>query len=94
MNRCVTPSGCAPGVERSFAASTGGYLDHETSDLSDRCDAVPTENWLLRPGSIATYLARRDFSYYGLVGNDAVASYLYKLAALQVSRAIVPGRLP
>src|SRR5258708_8003439 len=55
----------------------GGYLDEDTSDLSDRSDAVPTENWLLRPGSIATYLARRDFSHYGLVGNDAPASYLY-----------------
>jgi hypothetical protein len=64
----------------------GGYSNEETSDLSDRCDAVATENWLLRPGSIATYLARRDFSYYGLVGNDAPASYLYKLAALEVTR--------
>jgi len=64
----------------------GGYLEDETSDLSDRCDAIPTENWLLRPGSIATFVAQRDFSHYGLVGNDAPTSFLYKLAALEVTR--------
>jgi hypothetical protein len=64
----------------------GGYLEDETSDLSDRCDAVPTENWLLRPGSIATFIAERDFSDYGLVGNDAPTSWIYKLAALEVTR--------
>src|SRR5262249_27789061 len=75
----------------------GGYLDYETSDLSDRCDAVPTENWLLRPGSIATFIAERDFSDYGLVGNDAPTSWLYKLAALEVTRSRAgdqPGRNP
>lgn len=64
----------------------GGYLDDETSDLSDRVDEVPAENWLLRPGSIATFIAKRDFSSYGLVGNDAPESFLYKLAALEVRR--------
>lgn len=64
----------------------GGYLDDETSDLSDRVDALETASWLMRPGSIATFLAKRDFSYYGLVGNDAPETYLYKLAALEVSR--------
>lgn len=64
----------------------GGYLDDETSDLSDRVEALDeTTTWLMRPGSIATFLAKRDFSHYGLVGNDAPESYLYKLAALEVS---------
>lgn len=63
----------------------GGYLDDETSDLSDRVDAIENASWLMRPGSIATFLAKRDFSHYGLVGNDAPETYLYKLAALEVS---------
>ncbi|MEO8550187.1 MAG: 2OG-Fe(II) oxygenase [Kofleriaceae bacterium] len=64
----------------------GGYSEDETSDLSDRVDAIEPGNWLLRPGSFATFLAKRDFSYYGLVGNDAPETYLYKLAALEVTR--------
>jgi hypothetical protein len=65
----------------------GGYLEDETTDLSDRVDAIDTQNWLMRPGSIATFLAKRDFSNYGLVGNDAPETYLYKLAALEISRS-------
>jgi hypothetical protein len=67
------------------SADGGGYLDDETSDLSDRCDQVPDRSWILRRGSIATYVAKRDFANYGLVGNDARESYIYKLAALEVT---------
>lgn len=64
----------------------GGHMEEDTSDLSDRVDAIEPENWLLRPGSFATFLAKRDFSSYGFVGNDSPETYLYKLAALVVSR--------
>ncbi len=64
----------------------GGLLEHETSDLSEVCDAIPDHAWLARPASIATYLAQREFCEYGLVGNDAADSFLYRLVALQVER--------
>jgi len=62
----------------------GGLLDHETSDLSDLCDAIPDQAWLARPASIATFLTQREFCEYGLVGNDAADSFLYRLVCLEV----------
>ncbi len=65
----------------------GGLMDDETSDLSDRCEAVPDDAWLARPASIATFFAEREFCEYGLVGNDAAESFLYRLVCLEVERA-------
>ena len=62
----------------------GGLLDDETSDLSSVCEAIPDDAWLARPASIATFLAQREFCDYGLVGNDAVDSFLYRLVALEI----------
>jgi hypothetical protein len=42
---------------------------------------------LAHASRLATFLAKRNFSNYGLVGNDAPETYLYKLAALEISRA-------
>lgn len=62
----------------------GGLLEHETSDLSDLCDAIPDDAWLARPASTATFLAEREFCEYGLVGNDAADTFLYRLVCLEV----------
>lgn len=64
----------------------GGLMEDETSDLSGVCAAIPDDAWLARPASIATFLAQREFCDYGLVGNDAVDSFLYRLVALQIER--------
>lgn len=66
----------------------GGFLDSEASSLAPYIvDRVPAESWVFRRRAAATFLREIEFSDYDFVGNDANEAYLYKLAALEVTRA-------
>lgn len=65
----------------------GGYFEDEVSDLRPYLDEeLPHENWLVRRTAAATLLCDIEFATDGYVGNCACDAYLYKLAALEVSR--------
>jgi hypothetical protein len=65
----------------------GGYDDSEASSLAPYLvDTVPVESWVIRTTAAATLLRAIEFSDDGYVGNNAYEAYLYKLAALEVTR--------
>jgi hypothetical protein len=65
----------------------GGYDDSEASSLAPYIvDTVPVQNWVIRRAAAATLLRAVDFADDGFVGNAAYEAYLYKLAAIEVTR--------
>lgn len=71
----------------NFYADGGGYMDHEVSSLQPWIlDRVWVGNWLFRKHAVATYLRTVQFAGDGFVGNAASETFLYKLAALEVTR--------
>ncbi len=67
----------------------GGYEDDEVSDLRPMlAPPLPPEAWIVRRTAAATILGAIEFATDGFVGNGAVESYLYKLAALEVERRV------
>jgi hypothetical protein len=65
----------------------GGFSNEEASSLAPYIvDRIPIDNWVFRGRAAATFLREIYFSDYDFVGNDAVETYLYKLAALEVTR--------
>jgi hypothetical protein len=65
----------------------GGFSDENASSLAPFIvDRIPIESWIFRARAAATFLREIYFSDYDFVGNDAVEAYLYKLAALEVTR--------
>ncbi len=78
---CVT-------FEEPWGADGGGYLDEaDASSLRPYLvDTVPVQNWVMRRNAAATFLRTADHAPDGFIGNGADSSYLYKLAALEVTR--------
>jgi hypothetical protein len=65
----------------------GGYGDDDASTLAPWIvDTVGPENWVFRTTAAATFLRACDFADDGFIGNGAVGSHLYKLAALELKR--------
>jgi hypothetical protein len=66
----------------------GGYLEHEVTSLESHLDKpLPAERWLVRRTAAATFVCALEFAGDGFVGNGAYDAYLYRLAALEVTRA-------
>jgi hypothetical protein len=65
----------------------GGFFEEETTNLEAHlAPPLPPERWLVRRAAAATLLCEIEFASDGFVGNAAVESYLYRLAALEVTR--------
>lgn len=74
-------------VFEGMAGDGGGYVDDDASTLAPWIvDTVGPENWVFRTTAAATFLRECDFADDGFIGNGAVGSHLYKLAALEVTR--------
>jgi 2OG-Fe(II) oxygenase superfamily len=64
----------------------GGYFEDDTTNLEPfLVGTVPIENWIFRHAAAMTFVRAIDFANDGFVGNGATSSYIYKLAALEVS---------
>ena len=65
----------------------GGILDEDNSNLEPYLvDTVPVYNWIIRGTAAATLIREVEFAGDGFIGNAASDAYLYKLAALEVTR--------
>lgn len=65
----------------------GGYFeDHVTSLAPWLAGRIDRDRWIFRRPAAATFQRSIDFSDDGFVGNGAVSSFLYKLAALEITR--------
>lgn len=74
--------------EPAWWGDGGGFDDHEAESLAPYClDVVPADRWVVRPRAAVTMLRTIEFSEDGYVGNGSVESHLYRLAALEVTRA-------
>jgi hypothetical protein len=79
--------GCVT-FEQGWWGDGGGFQDEEAESLASYVvDVVPIQNWIVRPHAAATLLREIAFADDGFVGNGAVESYLYRLAALEVTRS-------
>ena len=73
--------------EREPWGDGGGFDGDEASTLAPFVlDTVPVEWWIVRRTAAATFLRATNFADDGYVGNAAFEAYLYKLAALEVTR--------
>jgi len=73
--------------ENPWGGDGGGYMDDEFTTLEPYIlDTVPADRWILRRRAATTFLREVDFAGDGYLGNGAVESYLYKLAALEITR--------
>jgi hypothetical protein len=74
----------------------GGFFDEETTCLEPYLDApIPAEHWLVRRAAAVTLIGELEFASDGFVGNAASETYLYRLAAIEVTRTPpLPGVLP
>jgi hypothetical protein len=74
-------------VFEGMTGDGGGYADDDASSLAPWiADTVGPERWVFRTTAAATFLRACDFADDGFIGNGAVGSHLYKLAALEVKR--------
>lgn len=65
----------------------GGVMDEDNSNLEPYLvDTVPVENWIIRGTAAATFIRAVEFAGDGFIGNAANDAFLYKLAALEVTR--------
>lgn len=65
----------------------GGYFEHEVTSWEALLDApLPAERWLVRRTAAATLVSELEFAGDGYVGNAAYEAFLYRLAALEVTR--------
>jgi len=72
--------------ENPWGGDGGGYLDDEFTTLEPYIvDTVPVDRWILRRRAAATFVRDVDFAGDGFLGNGATESFLYKLAALEVT---------
>jgi hypothetical protein len=64
----------------------GGYYDEDATNLEPfLAGTVPLDNWIFRTAAAMTFVRAIDFAGDGFIGNGATSSYIYKLAALEVS---------
>jgi hypothetical protein len=65
----------------------GGYFEEDTTNLQPWIiDELPLANWIFRRSAAVTFIRAAGFAEDGFVGNGAMDAYLYKLAALEVTR--------
>ncbi len=65
----------------------GGYFEDEVTSLESLLDKpLADERWLVRRSAAAAFVCALEFAGDGFVGNGAYDAYLYRLAALEVTR--------
>ncbi len=72
--------------EAPWGGDGGGYEHDEYTSLEPfLAGTVPAHRWLFRRRAAATFLREVDFAGDGFLGNGATDTFLYKLAALEVT---------
>lgn len=73
--------------DRIINDGCGPFRDDEIMSIEPWIEGrIAPDRWIFRRGAAATFLREIEFSGDGFVGNSGGSSYLYKLAALELTR--------